>query len=145
MVGWFTSYPALVADEPPSMIALTSQSRGGPTPPDVAVGRVRPGQPGLDAASPTAGRWTVRVRGGALAAIGTPNGGTWWEADAAGRAVYLPHDWLTAARAKETVMILAGDIGLDLVTTDADYQAAMNRDVAAGRLLYGLATLDETR
>jgi hypothetical protein len=143
-LGWFGAYPALIADTPPSTVTgagtvdLTRQ-------PWLSAG-FAPANPGWMPPPPRLPGWTVHTRGGALAAV-TVNAAPWWAADATGRCVRIPPEWRHAARVKDAVVILAGDIGAHLVTTNTDYdphyRAAVNRAFQADRLAYGLAALAE--
>ena len=83
-----------------------------------------------------------RLAGSTLHGITSPpDGGWWWKADAAGQAVQIPAEWAEAARARDGVVILAGDIGLDGAGTGREFGAAITSAVAAGRVAYGLAAI----
>lgn len=137
MLAWWGPYPALVADEPPLAALVGDRALNLHLQTWLAQGFTT-AHP--DQAPPVVPGWTVRVRADALAAIGTPGGGAWWEADQAGLAVEIPFVWLGAARKLGKVAILAGDIGAD--RTD-DHAAAMDQAVRAGRVAVGLAVLDD--
>jgi hypothetical protein len=152
LVGWYGPYPALVADKPPTRVGVTGVLE--PATPAFDLDRRAWLSAGFTTASPDTQPpalppgWRVQIRYGGLATVRVPGtvrvtgGDYWWQADEVGAAIELPEVWLAAAREHGAVALLIGDIGLDL---DDNYAAAMTRATAAGRIVVGLAALDETR
>lgn len=138
-IGWYGQYPALVADEQPSTIAI-----GGTGAADlVKQSWIRAGfvEAAPDTQPPALPQgWAVQLHGQTLVSVTAPGDHMWWQADDAGLAVQLPTEWTDAVRRMQTVALVAGDIGLDLVDGDG-YAEAVRHAIRVGRVVHGLAAL----